>query len=301
MDVSLVSRQLSLYTASGERGVRTQQAKIGALQEQLSTGRRINRPSDDATGFTRARELDVLNRRYEQYQRTISTSQAWLDHTQENLDILTERFTEVYEEGVRAANSTFNTEEHEALASRLEALKIEVVETMNAKVGDAYLFAGTQVDTQPFQQVGATVNYNGNTGSLTRQIGPAVTLDINITGDRLQDTGSGFTITEALQDLIDAVRLGDQAQIDTAVGRIEEARNHVTDLGAEAGTTSNRLANAGAFIRESVLITEGQKSEIEDADYIEAFTQLQNVQTGLQAALRATATTLQTSILDYLR
>lgn len=301
MDVSLATRQLSLYTASGERGLRTQQGKIAGLQEQLSTGRRINRPSDDATGFTRARELEVLNRRYEQYQRSISTSGAWLDHTQENLDILTERFTEVYEDGVRAANSTLNTDEFEALASRLESVRDEMLETMNAKVGDAYLFAGTQVDTEPFQVVGTTVNYNGNTGSLTRQIGPAITLDINITGDRLHDTGSGFTITEAVQDLIDAVRLGDQAQIDTAIGRVETARDHVTDLGAEAGTTSNRLVNADAFLRESILITEGQQSEIEDADYIETFTELQNVQTSLQAALRATATTLQTSILDYLR
>lgn len=301
MEFPLLTRQLSLYSASGERGVRTQQNEIGRLQEQLTTGRRVNRPSDDATSFARARELESLTRQYEQHQRSISTARSWLDHTQENLNILTERFAEAYEDGVRAANSTFNTDEYEAMASRLEAVRDEILETMNVKVGDAYLFAGTQTDTEPFQMVGATVNYNGNTGSLTRQIGPAVTVDINIDGDRLHDTGGGFTITEALQGLIDAVRLGDQAQIDTAVGQVQTARNHVVDLGAEAGTVANRLDTADAFLRESILITEGQQSLAEDTDYIETFTELQNVQTSLQAALRATATTLQTSILDYLR
>lgn len=296
-----LAREGSLYTASSRQAVQARQMELARIQEQLSSGRRILRASDDPSAFTEARQMEVLNDRYNQYLRSIDASQHWVDHTQDSLDGLAELYTEAYEQGVRINNSSFSDGDREAEASRLEAILDNVVDTLNARSGGEYVFGGARSNVQPFTLGGGVVTYNGDGGSRERFIGRTLRMDINIDGQRLHDTGQGFTITGALQDLIDAVRSGDPTQMDSAIQEMTVARDHVIDLGGEAGSMANRLELAANQLRDASFMVEARRTKLEDVDFAEALADFQKAQVGLQAAVRVASTVLNTTLMDYIR
>ena len=300
-------RAQSLYQTSADRAMGTRQKRIGRLQEQMATGRRINRASDDATGFAQARRLDVLTSRHEQYTRSIDAARHWTDHTQEALDDLADRFAEAYESGIRGAGGTLTESGREAVARHIEAMRETVIEGLNKRAGDEYLFGGTRTDQPPFDADGNPAagvgDYSQMSGVRTRQIGPDLEIDLNTSGERLHvyDSASGATIVDALTGLADAVRSSDKDTLEAALEEAGAARDHVIDLGAEAGTKANRLGQARSQLGEATLVAQRRQSEIEDADLAEVMMGLQTEQTGLQATLKVTASVLQTTLLDYLR
>lgn len=296
-----LAREKSLYKTGADRALSVQQRDLARLQEQIATGRRVNRASDDAPAFVQARRLEALGTRFEQYQRSIDAAQPWVDHTQDALDELAERFAEIYERGVRATSPVYNAGSRAAEADRIEAMLEDLVGALNVQENGEYLFAGTRTDAPPFALGGGAVVYNGNSESRSRQIGDGVRVEINVSGDRLLDTGAGFTITGAVQDLADALRTGDPAQMQTALERVGTAREHVTEVGAEAGGVARQLDLAAEQLRTATLRTEARRSQLEDTDLAAALVAMQEAQTGLQAALKVTATVRQTTLLDYLR
>lgn len=302
-----LTRQISLDRVSLERSLQVRQRELAGYREQLATGLRVNRPSDDAPSFARARKLETLTNRYDQYERSIVSAQSWVDHTQENLTLLADLFTGAYEEGVQAANDTLSDDDREALASTLESTLTEVLDVLNTRVDDEYLFAGTNTTVQPFEQDGsatadgAGITYYGNDEDRTRAVGPDVDLDVNITGERVLDTGNGYTITEAFQGLIDAIRTNDASQIDTALADVIEARDHILDTASEAGNKANRLEQINGQLSSARIAFESQRSYYEDADITEVALEMNRAETSLQATLQMMATIQQNTLLDFIR
>ena len=296
-----LSRERSLSTAASDRALQMVRRDLARVQEQMSTGLRVNRASDDVPAFIEARQMEKLNNRYTQYLRTISSTQAWVDHTQDALDGIADRIAEVYERGIRANSRVFDADDREAEAASVESTIAEIVDQLNTQHGDEYLFAGSRTTAQPFDLVAGVVVYSGNSAGRTRQISDNQRIDVNLSGDSIHDTGAGFTITESLQGLADAIRSGDPALMETALEDVATSRSHVLGRGAEAGGIANRLDLAATQLRDATFRVESRRSELEDLDMTAAIVEYQRAQTGFQAALKVTASVLQTSLLDYLR
>lgn len=302
---SRIAREQSLYSSRASMAIPSLQRDLAALQEQLITGLRVNRPSDDPSAFAQARMLDSLDEQYAQFTRTIDSSRSWINRTSNELNTLTERFAEAHEEGIQALNDTLNDDDRKAVAGRIEALLEEVIDGLNAQSGGEYLFAGNRTTTEPFDEDG--VPTGDLSGARNRQIGPNTELTINVSGERVVDTGQGYSIVESLQNMIEALRgegaglPDDVISLEDAVGQVGIARDHLIDLGAEVGSTARRLSHAEYQLQTASVETQRRRSELEDADYFATITALQQTQTTLQAALQTTASTVQISLLDYLR
>lgn len=296
-----LSRERSLSTAASARALKMVRRDLARYQEQMSTGLRVNRASDDAPAFIEARQMEKLSNQYGQYLRSIGAAQSWVDHSQDTLDNIADRISEAYEQGIRVNSHVYDADDREAEAQRIESILAEVVDQLNSKDGDEYLFAGSRTTAEPFGVVAGVVVYSGNSTGRARQIGDNQRLDINITGDSIHDTGDGYTITESLQGLADAMRSGDPALMETALEQVGNARNHVLERGAEAGGIAKRLDLAAAQLRDATFRVESRRSEVEDVDMATAIFEYQRAQTGFQAALSVTASVLQTSLLDYIR
>lgn len=297
-----ISRERSLYAQNAGRQTPVIQRDLARLREQMSTGLRINRASDDPVGYAQAEKLGALSDRYAQYERAIGAARPWVNRTQDTLDQLADRFTEAQEAGLRAANDARSDDDRSAIAQRLDALKAETVDLLNAKADGEYLFAGNRTDTKPFTEEGDIfTNYQDLSGKRTRQIGPDQQIALNVTSEGVHQTGEGFSVTEALDELTAAVRAGDQDAMQNALGRVETARDHLVTRGAEAGNTAERLTRTADQLRTTDLQTQQQRSALEDADYLDVLTRVQQRQSSLEAALKVTSSAMQTSLLDYLR
>lgn len=323
-----LARQLSVTDTFTQRSRSALQRDISALSEQMSTGLRINRPSDDAAGFEQARQLDAFNKELKQHQRSIDSSQHWINVTQDTLSGLAEQFSEASERAVQAANDTLGDDERRAIADRLRTIKDSAISDLNAKVRGEYLFAGNATQNEPFVSDPSSANYGqpsagaGNyseiDGDRERFIGPDERLKTNITGQEVHELESGVSVIDALDNLIQAVDpdtalpapvvtnpphatpANQHEAIQNGLDAINRARDHIIDRTAQAGNISNRLETADRRLEDVSLRVEGRRSEIEDADLAETLLNFQNKQTSLQAALKVTASVQQTSLVDYL-
>ena len=289
-----IARSLS-QTGAG-RALPKNRAAVDGLREQLATGKRIQRPSDDPAGWGRAETLRLLEGRLEQHERGIGAARLWTDQTQAELDGLQELFTRAYETGLRAANGVYDAED---LAREVESLRDEAVTRLNATSGGEYLFAGNATATAPLAADG-TVSVGDFGGRRTREVAPGVTLTLNVPGtDAL--VVDGLPAPEQLQALADAIRSGDPAAMEAAISTARAGSDHYTELGARSGTVSRQLQNAEANVEAQAIVAGEGRADIEEIDLAEVLGALERRQTGLEAALRATATAVQTSLLDYLR
>lgn len=312
-----IARQLSVSNTMGDQNRLKVRRDIASLSEQLSSGKRINRASDDPAGFEQARRLDLLSKEFAQYQRSIGASQRWNNATQHSIDGLIERFSSAHERAVQAANDTLGDDQRAAIANDLRGLRTDVISTLNDKVDDEYLFAGNATKTQPFDpSTGApSTSYAAIEDDRTRSIGPDQQLKINITGRELHEMDGGASIVDALDNLIAAVDPGtanpppidggpapgtQQEAIQNGLDAITRARDHVIDMGARAGVTARQLESAAGHLDEAGLLAESRRSEIEDVDFTEAITQMQSKQNTLQAALQVVASAQQISLVDFL-
>ncbi|MEZ4702867.1 MAG: flagellin [Rhodothermales bacterium] len=313
MESSAVSRAMSLSSVAFQGTLLNKQRELSVAQEQLASGLRINRASDDAAGYARARQFEQLQNRYDQYERTMSVARSWIDHTQANLEGLSNLFSEAYQSSVGAANETLDQGERDAIATLIDTLKESTIDLLNEQVDDEYLYAGTRSTVKPFAvdpidptADGAGVVYYGNDQPRPRAIGPETTLDVAVSGtqvfnvDRDGDGTADYTLTEALQNLSDALRANDTVAIAQNVEVVKGAMDHIVELAAEVGTKGNKLTLAENQLIDAGVTVAQHRSTIEDADFAETIITLQKAQADLQNSLQVASRVLDLSLLNYI-
>lgn len=284
----------SVSQAGVGRALPRARAEVDRLSGQLASGYRITRPSDDPSGFARARDLGRLQDRLAQYDRGLDAATLWSDRTMSELDGLSELFSQANEAGLRAANGVLDPDE---LADQIESIRTEVIARLNAQSGGEHLFAGDATTTAPVNADG-TLAALDTTGERRREVAPGVTVSLATQG--ALEVG-GVPAPEVLQALADAVRGGDTDAIAAAIEQTQAGTDHYVRLGARAGGVSRSLLNArDALVAQDQTAGEA-RAAIEEVDLAEVLGEMQRRQTGLEAALRATASSVQTSILNYLQ
>ena len=313
MDSNPISRATSLSNSALENVLPTRLNEIARTQEQLSTGLRVNRPSDDAHAFQQARQLEILRDRFSHFEESITSARAWLDTTQNNLDSMSEVFSEIYQEGVRSLNSTLDDAEREEVAQFMESLFENVIELLNTQNNDEYIYSGTRTSVKPFSvdaadptSDGSGVVYYGNTDALQRQIGPGSGLSINLSGsevisvDKDRDGTPEFTITESIQSFVDALRANDIDAMTSSLSQIQDSRDHIINQTSKIGAVVNRLDISENQLTDASVVIAQQQSAYEDTDFAETILEFQQAQTSLQTSLQVTGSVLQLTLLNFI-
>lgn len=159
----------------GVESIGTQQVKLAELQLQISTGVKINKPSDDPAASSRILELQEAISVQEQYQTNISTAETRLTIQEDTLDALDNISHRLRELAIQGNNGSLDATASRAIGVEVEELLDEMIALGNVRDANGdFLFAGFQNDTQPFDQVltGSTshVVYNGDNGQRFLQV-----------------------------------------------------------------------------------------------------------------------------------
>lgn len=277
-------------------------SSLAKTQGKASSGNEISRPSDDPFKAAQAMGLRSAMGQNEQFIRNISDAQTWQDSTESALDSVTTYVNRAHELLVGGASDTSDPTARKAIASEIDQIIQGLKESANAKVGDNFLMSGTKTATAPYA-MGADDTYKGNGDSVVREIGPGVSMSINTFAD--ETLGSGGADGKLLSKLRDisqhlkdndsaALRGGDIAGLDTELTKLLEVR-------ARNGAQSNRLEFASTRldqIQETVL---KQLSDTEDADIAKTMIDFNSQSAAYQASLRAGASIVQASLMDFLR
>lgn len=291
-------------------GINDQRAQLQRTQEQLSSGTRITRISDDplaAAGAERARSglsrLDVEKRMVEYAQQMLGLAEGALSSGTEVLQSARENL-------LQASNATLNPTDRAAIAQQLQAQHDELLALANRTDGaGGFLFGGQGSVGQPFQQ-GTQVSYAGQTGAQVLPTDPAVpiTLDGSDTFMNLPAPG-GSGAQSIFKTLTDAIAvLRNPASTSQAVGTamqsavtgVDAALDRLSLKRAQVGEYGRAIDDRRNLIDSGKLDLSGWMSTQRDVDYAKAISDLSSMQTAVNASMQAYSKISKTSLLDYL-
>jgi flagellar hook-associated protein 3 FlgL len=165
------------------RNIQNNQQRMADYENQLTSGSQLTKPSDDPIGIARALNFQQSIDQSDQYIKNINQGSTWLASTDAALGSVTADLLRAQELTVQAANGTLNPQDKKAIQMEVSQLQASVLDLSNATVGSSYLFSGTRSDKPGYQVAVSSVidptAYQGNAGTVLREISPGVTLGVN--------------------------------------------------------------------------------------------------------------------------
>lgn len=237
-------------------GLRYNLSRLVLSQEQVATGRRILRPSDDPSGTARVLGFNRQIAGTERFVNAINIGRSVVDTGAVALENGSSTLAEVRENLIQGMNGTLSPNDREAIANEVELLRLGLLEIANTRSGDRTLFGGTTAGKTAFtsQLVGGRqrVSYLGNDEEQRIRIGSGVDIAITTPGSTIfaSDQAGGTTyagLTGAARGLT----------ADEGSGYEYLTVRHDTTLPGTIGTVGLALANLGAddtFIGSETLV-----------------------------------------------
>jgi flagellar hook-associated protein 3 FlgL len=295
----MVSRNvLSDINATAERLNRT--------RSKASSGREIERPSDDPFAAARALKLRETIDATGQHQRNAQDALGFLEATELGLAGMTDAVHRVRALVVQGGTDSVDLASSKAIAVEVRGLIEAVKEHGNAQFAGRYVFAGTETTTLPFPPSApppaAPDVYAGDDARIAREIGPGVSVLINQPGSAVLGTGAPGDLLGVLRQIADHLETGDRAALrGTDLAALDGRLDALLTVRADNGATSERLDVALSRLAQFEEGTLAQLSETEDADLAEVMISLTTQQAAYEAALRSGANIVQASLMDFLR
>jgi flagellar hook-associated protein 3 FlgL len=276
--------------------LRRVQERLASAQSQVSSGKRIEKPSDDPLGAERAMRLNDQLESTSAYRTAVDESRSWLDATDTALGSLGDIVQRARELTLQAANGATTPAGRQSIKLEIDQLAEQAKTALNGAFDGRHLFSGTATDTAPYSTATADA-YQGDSAAVVRQIGPGVSVQVNVTGD---DVLSGLLPT--LRTLSAHLQANDVASLQTTdLKALDTGFDTLTAKRAQVGAITNRVDAAGQRLDDVFDVTTAFLSKTQDADLPKALTDLSAQQNALQAALRGGATLIQQSLMDFLR
>jgi flagellin-like hook-associated protein FlgL len=286
------------------QGLHRNLTQVGHLQEQLSSGRQLNRPSDSPAGTNRAMETRQEQAAVAQQARNISDAKAWLEGAGDTLQTMLEQTRRVRDLTVQGLNTGASTPASQhALATEVTSLRESLLQLANAQVQGRPMFGGTTGGDRAYTDGG---DYVGDgAGAVTRRISDVEALRVDIRGPEV--FGPPDPADPASTDLfgiVGAIATDLTADPTALAGHLDELDVVVEGMLAglaDVGARTARLEGAEQVNADRSLTLSSRLAEVENIDLPKTIMQLQMQQVGYEAALAATAKALQPTLLDFLR
>lgn len=283
-----------LMTESVKQTLLKQSERMLKKQETVSTGKRINRPSDDPVGTASVLYHKRLLTSMDQYQRNIQVGKNRMDFLETTLEAVQDMVSEARNWAINQASSSVTDRDNAFF--QVQRIRDQLLQMANSKMGDNYIFAGHQTDAPAFATDGT---YNGDNGSYSVITGDRRLTHIEADGSRIfQGAADLFAV---MDDLLAGIQSGNATQIGDQVDLLTQCRTQIENVRAENAASFLQLEMSENQMAKFYLSVENIVSRTEDADLTEAIMDLKNQETTYQASLNTAARIVQPTLMDFLR
>ena len=281
---------------------------LDRAREQVSTGRRVQRMSDDPTAGSEIVRVGSSMRAIEQFRRNIRIADGRARAEELALDRLSNFLGRGIELAVGQASSTASAETRLMVKAEIDQLIAAAVDLGNTKFGGEYLFGGTRAGEQPFQvPANDTDPFSRLTDENGDPVNPSGAIKVEIVDGRFvtpnHNGTEAFLDTNALQALRElSIALGnnDVAAIDASVQTLQNSFDDVQSLIGEQGARTLELTTAHDNLDTLSVSLEAFRSNLRDVEIEKAMVELVGRQTLYEAAMAATTRVLGLSLANYL-
>lgn len=278
--------------------------RLAKVQEQLATGRIINRPSDDPTGATSAMRMRTSVADQKQYVRNGEDALGWLNQIDATLADANDQVRRARDLGIQGLSGAMGPEARAALATEIDQIRQGLVSTSNATYLDRPVFGGVTPGNVAYEaDAMGVVTYQPPpvvTDGVLRTVADGATVRVDLEGPDAFGA-DGVSVFDHLAALATALRAGDVAGIRTANDDLDVDSKRLINSMADIGARTNRVEYALTAATDASIRLSSSLSEIENTDIVKATVDLQLQEVAYQAALGATSRVMQPSLLDFLR
>lgn len=283
-----------------QSAVQRSEARLTAAQDQVSSGKRLVRPSDDPTGTVALLQVQGRLRVREQQSRGIQSALPVLGATDSALGGIADALSSAQNAALRAANSAVTSPaDRAALAAQIHSAAQVALGRANTQVGGRYVFGGTASDRPPFS--GDPVAYTGDATPLSVGLGDPEPFAVSVPGSQIGGGQGGADLFANLSQLEDAVRSGDPASVRTAMDAVKGDFDRVVALRGDVGARVQYVEMAQRSIDQDVAALQARGSELEDVDLASAVVAEKSAENQHAATLAMAGRLGAMSLLDYLR
>jgi flagellin-like hook-associated protein FlgL len=280
------------------QGLNRNLGAVGKLQEQLTSGRQINKPADSPTGTNRAMQTRSDQAATDQYKRNITDAKGWMEQTDSVLQTMLNQARRVRDLTVQG-NSTggLSPTSQQALATEVASLRDSLLALANTTNAGRPLFGGTTSGSAAYN---ATGSYVGNaTLPIERRISDTEKLRIDLTGPEAFGPAGG-DLFKVVGDIATDLTANPTA-LSGHLSALDGVMNTMMSAVAEVGARTNRIDRAASVNDDRVLTLTSRLADTENVDLPNTIMKLQMQQVGYEAALSATSKAIQPTLVDYLR
>ena len=290
------------------RGITDSQSKWLSYGEQMSTGKRVNRPSDDPIAASQAVVLSQAQAQNSQFTLARSFASQRVGLEESVLGQVTTALQSAQDKIVYAGNGSLSDNDRSSIATDLQGIRDQLVNLANSTDGNGrYIFAGYKTDAAAFDQ--ATGTYNGGDTPIRQQVDSARNMQISHTGSEVFESFTSNAAPEPdgstpetnlfkiLDNAIAALKTpvsGDQDKtdqlnldIDKANRGLRNSLDNVLTVRADLGTKLTELDALDTLGSDRALGQTQQMSDLIDVDWNAAISSYTMQQAALQASYKA--------------
>jgi flagellar hook-associated protein 3 FlgL len=266
-----------------------------AASREASTGARIGAPSDDPVAAAQAARvqasLDVTNG----YRTAIRNVRGDADMAETTLATAGDILTRAGELAMQGANGSLSASDRAAMAQEVSQLRDQMVTLANTKGSTGYLFGGTASSSAPFDAAG---NFTGNANDKVVEVGPNVSMAVNVSGAQAFTAAGGLDVFAQLSSLQNALATNNVAALSPSVNTLDTTRRQVLAARLDAGTKLARLDTADSAHQAGITTLSTERAALLDTDPAGAYTRLQAAQSAVEQSIAVARTTLNTLSLN---
>lgn len=288
----------NMITQRSLTAMQAAQARLAVSQEQLSTGRVVNRASDSPTAASVAMRFRSAASQQEAYVRNADNAMSWLGTIDTTLSGMSAGVRRARELGLQGASTgTTSPAARAALAAEVDQLKESMLSQSNATFLGRPVLGGLTAGSTAFDATGA---YVGVPGQVSRTVADGVKVRVDVTGTDVVGP-NGASLFDDLETLSTALAAGDDTTIRSTLASLETRLTTINTVQADVGARYNRVEAASQTAKDSIITLQTRLSEVEEADLPATAVKLQMQEVAYQAALAATSRVMQPSLLQFLR
>ncbi len=309
-------RIASAYAFESSLGnLQRRQQALSDAQQQLTSGKRVQRVSDDPTAAAQAARAMAAETRITSQQRALDASRGNMQLAESALGDAGELLQQARDLVVSAGNGGNTLEDRQSIALQLRGLRADLLAAANRRDGEGrYLFAGHNGGTKPFEgNFPAAVTYAGDLAGYQNSAAspdPNQLMPFMLNGNLafMQNAdpaapGNVISVFDGLDMAINDLESGADvsATVSNGLGRIDVAAQALSSWRSVAGEMLNSADRLGSVLSQSKLDAQTERSNAEDLDMLQAISDFQNKQTGYDAALKTYSMVQRMSLFDYIK
>jgi len=286
------------------------QNRISQTNEQISSGIRVNKASDDPGDIAAILNYQDQASQIKQVQTNLNlanTQAGVADTALAGANTLLNQLTTLAAEG---ATGTSTATTRATLGQQVQAIAQQLVGLANTSIQGQFIFGGDDPTTQPYTfnwsvSGGATQNNTADNTATIQDISGQTTIP-RMTAQQIFDaqnpdgTPATGNIFQAVYALGQALQNNDQTGILAATDSLKAASTQLGTATTFYGLSENWIQNASSTASAALTTVQTEVSSLRDTDVAAAATDLSTEQTALQAALAAHGSLNVKSLFDYM-